>query len=169
MANTNSETNDVRVFQPDMSLKQKLGTNVSFDQVVTAEVVTSAEEVIVTSSGDILAGLLEDLGRLQLAVAPLKANSVGSTTLADVIAAAFAIKSNAGLCGYPFASSLAKSLHVYCEIETARAQPLSEKSLKIIRTQVAGLNTIFANKITGDGGQIGAAILGELNKLSGEG
>ena len=164
MASINND--EVRVFQPDTSLKQKLGPHASFDQVVGNEAMTAAEDVIAKSSAEILAGLLEELGHLQEAAAQLKANSPGSTALTRVIVAAFSIKSSAGLCGYPFASSLAKSLHVFCELDAVRHQPLSPKSLKIIQSQIAGLKTIFANKITGDGGQVGAAILDELRKLS---
>jgi hypothetical protein len=156
---------DVRIFQPDTALKKKLG-GASFDQVVTPQAIASAEEVIIKSSAEILATIMNDLVRLQKAMDQLSVNAAANTALTPIIETAFAIKSNAGLCGYPFASSLAKSLHVYCERDAVQQQPLSAKSLAILRSQMAGLKTIFANKITGDGGKVGAAILQELGKLT---
>jgi hypothetical protein len=167
MANENpDDDNEVRVFQPDIALKEKLGPNTSFDQVITSKVIDAAQDVIAKSSDEILATLKQELTRLQQITQGLKPGDLGEATLKPVIEAAFAIKSKAGLCGYSFASSLAKSLHVYCELDTVQTQPLTEKSLKIIQAQIAGLKTIFANKITGDGGAVGGAILGELQKLS---
>jgi len=157
---------DVRVFQPDTALKKKLG-GASFDQAVTPQAIAAAEDVIVKSSDEILATIMNDLVRLQKAMDQLSANATATTALVPIIETAFAIKSNAGLCGYPFASSLAKSLHVYCELDAVQQQPLSAKSLAILRSQMAGLKTIFANKITGDGGKVGATILAELQKLTG--
>jgi hypothetical protein len=166
MAENTSEDDNVKILQPDMSLKEKLGPSASFDQVVKPQTIAAAEDVIAKSSTEILASLLNELDRLQHAVLRLHTGQQAEPTLKAVIEAAFAIKSNAGLCGYTFASSLAKSLHTYCELDEVYKQPLTEKSLGIIRTQVGGLKAIFTNKMTGDGGKVGAAILSELQKLS---
>jgi hypothetical protein len=166
MADKNPDSDEVRIFQPDTALKEKLGPNASFDQIVSPQAIAAAQDVITQSSDDILAALKADLMRLQHGVDRLAAGQAAEAALQPVIEAAFAIKSKAGLCGYPFASALAKSLHVFCELDTIRTQPLAAKSIQIIRSQAAGLRTVFTNKITGDGGKVGAAILGELQKLS---
>lgn len=166
MLNPDSELDNVRVFQPDTTLKEKLGPGGSFDRAVGPQILAAAEDVIAKSSDEILTGLQFELGLLQHAVDSLTVGALPEIALKPIVAAAFAIKSNAGLCGFPFASSLAKSLHLYCEMDAVRTVPLSEKTLQVVRAQATGLKAIFTNKITGDGGAVGAAILTELQKLS---
>jgi hypothetical protein len=157
---------EVRIFVPDTGLKEKLGLNVSFDQVVSPRVIAAAEATVTQSAGSIFDAIQVELEHMKTAVSQLKEGLPGQTVLPPLVAHAFAIKSNAGLCGYPFASLLAKSLCVFCELDSIVNLPLDGKSLKIIHTQVEGLNLIFTNKLVGNGGVAGAAILSELQKLT---
>lgn len=171
MANTTpeilqTEHGEVKIFAPDRALKEKIGNDMTFDQVVTPQVVEAAQNVIVQAAGDILTTVLIELEHVQAAAAKLAVGMDGDTALSPMIEAAFAIKSKAGLCGYPFASQLAKALHVFCELDAVKNQPITMKSLDIIRSQVAALSTVFSQKLTGDGGKVGMAILAELQKVS---
>ena len=168
MADKYPTPNDnVRIFAPDTRLQDKIGPGVALEQVITPQALNDAQQVIKESADDILSAIKTDLVRLGEAADTLKPDAQPGMSLPPVIEAAFAIKSKAAFCGYSFASSLAKSLQIFCETDAAR-QPLTPKTIEIIQAQVAGLQTIFTNKLAGDGGTLGATILAELQKLSGK-
>ncbi len=160
-----SKPAQVVIRPPSFVLKEKIGSDMTFAQITTPQVIKQAEEAIEQSAETVLADNIVDLVRLNKLAGALTPDETGGTALKELIDAAFAIKSKAGMCGYPFASLLAKSLHNLCELESVRKEKLSPRLIRIIQCHVEGLKTVFAQKITGNGGQTGIAILAELRRL----
>jgi hypothetical protein len=156
---------DVLIYEPNRTLKEKLGPNVTFAQVVTPQAIEEAEKVIVQAVDKIFSDNMEELAKLDKLMQFIAFAPPGAPILKEMSAAAFAIKCKAGLCGYDFAAVLAKSLHLFCEGLIGKKFAAKEK--EIVACHVKGLTTVFASRIKGDGGEIGKAIIRELEWLTG--
>lgn len=162
---TETPDDDVKIYAPDMTLKKKLGPGVTFESLVTPAVMQAVEQTVADQRPAIMEEIEEELRYLKSAYEQLGIGSP-SERLTPVAAAAFAIKSKAGFCNYPFASELARSLHVFCEMDVIRAVPLSPKTIEVVHCHIRGLQTVFTQKIMGDGGVVGLKIMHELGRLT---
>ncbi|MBV8061804.1 MAG: hypothetical protein JO126_03640 [Alphaproteobacteria bacterium] len=155
----------VKIYAPDMTLKKKLGPGVTFESVVTPQVMQAAEKVFADAQANIMQELENEMQSLVSAYDQL---GIGSppTKLQTIGALAFAVKSKAGICGFGFASDLARSLNVYCEMDHVRGNPLTPRTVEIISCHVRGLQLIFTHNMVGDGGAVGAEIMQELARLT---
>lgn len=154
---------DVKILPPDYSLKRKIG-NVNLDQILSPNVVQAAQEIISQSSGQFENEAFSEIETLGKAVAALRADfAQARALLPDIIASSFSLKAKAGLGGYDLVSVIAKSLYLYCE-QLDPAQ-VGEGTLTIILWHAQSMKKLLDQKIQGDGGPIGTAILAELEKI----
>jgi hypothetical protein len=156
---------EILIYEPNRTLKEKLGPNVTFAQAVTPQAIEEAEKVIVQAADKIFGDNMEELTKLDKLMQSIAFAPPTAQILREMSAAAFAIKSKAGLCGYDFAAVLAKSLHLFCEGLAGKKFAATEK--EIVACHVKGLTTVFASRIKGDGGEIGQTIIRELERLTG--
>lgn len=155
----------VVLYEPDRGLKEKLGDDVTMDDILSPKVVEEAEKVIERAHDDLLAGIRNELKVLEQALDNLREEPEATTPFKHLVGAAFAIKSTAGMCGYPMASALAKSLHVFCEFGR-RAGPVSDRDVKIISCHLDAIRAVFVQKIPGYGGKTGRSVMTELERLT---
>ncbi|MEJ0063704.1 MAG: hypothetical protein WDO70_11055 [Alphaproteobacteria bacterium] len=160
-----AEQNDdsVKVYEPDHSLHNRIGKG-TLDQVLSKEAVAHAEQAIQQSSDKFAEECKQRLEALEASYAALQQSpEMDAVLLAPVIDAAFSIKIAAAQSGYDLASAIAKSLHLHCE--NLGFAELSPKNMDVIAWHISSIRHLLNNKIKGTGGSIGAAIMGEIQKL----
>lgn len=157
------EDSEVVELKPDFSLKNKIGKDVQLRDVFTKESIKESQQVINDSQKDFLKWVENDLKNLENAYSSARADPSASTVSADEIKrGAFSIKAQAGTFGFTLGSAIAKSLYDFCEKDYREAEP---GHLIVIRKHIDTLNTIFHQRIEGDGGKIGLAIHKDLGRL----
>ncbi len=166
MSDKPDDNNQILIYDADRRLKAKLGAGLSFSQVVTPAVIAQAQEEVAKSSDKILQQNMEHLEVLEKLLQEISHDAPATDTFQKMSAAAFSIKSNAGMCGYGFASALGRSLQLFCEALDGRDKKISTTEREIISCHINGIKTAFVRKITGDGGIFGQTIADELEQLT---
>ncbi|MER2519130.1 MAG: hypothetical protein ABTQ34_00380 [Bdellovibrionales bacterium] len=166
MAPDNQSPPEAVIFEPDQSLKDKLGPNISFGQIVPPETIHQAEKIIIDSRQVMLNEINIEIARIDRAVSALRPGQYETTALKRIGDCALAIVPKAGMCDYLLAARLAKILHEICEHEDIGKAHINPHTLAIFACLVEGIKTTVEHNITGDGGAIGATILDELSKLT---
>ncbi len=154
------------IFEPNRSLKDKLGPNIHFGQIVPPETVQQAEKIILSARQEMLGEIGIELASIDRAIAALRPGQHETSALKRIGDSASAIIPKAGMCDYPFAARLAKMLHDICEHEDIGGAPMNPRTHAIISRLADGIKTTLARNLTGDGGATGAAILNELAKMT---
>lgn len=127
----------------------------------TARVLAEAEAIIAELSKQYLPWLKRDLNDLSTHVATLRPHQPADEALDEIFSVAHNIKGQGGAFGYPLVSEIADMI---CRLSRGRPV-LGELGQESLRKCVEGLRVIADNNIGGDGGQIGAHILAELDAL----
>ena len=154
----------VKVHAPDRTLHAKIG-NVNLDQVLSPQVVKTAQSRIEQAADEFAADSLEQLKELSALVDGLAKTPASALNLMpQVINAAFSLKTKTGIGGYDLVSALAKSLQLYAE--QLGDKPLAPKNLQIMQWHMASITDLLTAKMKGDGGPTGDAIRQEIEKLS---
>lgn len=165
MADKNSQ-DDVKIYEPDRTLHTKIG-NANLDQILTPQIVEEAQTTITKSADQFIDETTPVIQELEQACKALRGapNNV-DPILKKIVDAAFSIKTKTGLGGYDLVASLAKSLQL--QAEQVLGKPLASKNVEIIQWHVDSINQLFATKMKGGGGEMGKAIMAELNRLAGK-
>jgi hypothetical protein len=161
---TPEENDDVTIIDADYTLLNKVGKN-NLDKFLAPEVVRKAEKVIADSADEFYADCINESAKLQKAIGQLKEGMPSAdSSVKNIIATAFGIKTKSGQAGFDLVADLAKSLHILCEekIETALTAP----TVKVIDWHGNSIHHLLSAKVKGRGGEIGKAILGEIAKLN---
>lgn len=153
---------EIRILQPDYSLKKKIGEDVDLKKIFSAENITKAQAVIETHKESFLEWVKNDMNTLEDCYKQAKASLAESAPHMQKLAkTAFVIKSQAGTFGYALATQIAKSLDDFCNRDF-KPQP---EHLTVVRKHIDVLQSIFLHNIVGDGGALGDELGGNLRKL----
>lgn len=161
MAATIPTIDDVTIYEPDKSLLVRVGVT-NLDSIFTPQVIASGQKVIQDSSTQFTEETHRQAEELSQIYAQFKASSSFAFPIAAVIDLAFSLRACAGLAQYNLIASLAKSLFDYSK---ALMGKVSEKETAVIEWHVVSISQLLALKIKGDGGEMGKAILAEINRL----
>lgn len=154
----------VKIYAPDKSIHKKMG-NVNLDQVLSPQVVKAAQSKIEEAAEQFAEESLEQARELDEACRMLIQTPANFSSLTpQLVNAAFSLKSKTAIGGYDLVSALAKSLQLYAEAIQGKAP--SPKNLEIIQWHMGSIKALLAAKVKGDGGQTGAAIRAEIERLS---
>ena len=154
----------VKIHAPDKTLHKKIG-NVNLDQVLSPQIVKTAQGRIEQAAEEFAADSIEQLKELTTVMNSLSQAPDDTTNLMpQVINAAFSLKTKTGIGGYDLVSALAKSLQLYAE--QLGDKPLGQKNLEIMQWHMASITALLTAKIKGDGGPTGVAIRQEIEKLA---
>jgi hypothetical protein len=165
MADEVNSTDDVTVLAADRSLLRKLG-GASLGVILSPEVIKRAEGAITDAADGLYSDCVDEGVRLRVLVDSLKqGGDAAFPLLKNVVTAAFSTKTKAGLAGLDLVAALAKSLQILCEKMTA--SELTPATLQVIEWHVQSIGQLLSLRVKGDGGQVGKAILAEIDKLSG--
>ncbi len=152
-----------RMILPDYTLKQKIGLEVPVDLITNPLTVAASEDEIQKAQAEFMQAMLKDVATLEQSYqALMKSPDNAKKLLASIKDAAFSIKSRAGIFGYIRATEVANQLYNFCRRyynKDNKYHPI------ILEKHIQTITVIFAQKITGDGGQIGAELLRDLARL----
>jgi hypothetical protein len=151
-------SNEVIIVRPDFALKKKIGKDVKLDSIFTEEKIAASKKIVEESSRDLIRDVHDMLDRAQGALEEEKITKEGLFQLFDCI---FAIKSTAGIAGYPLATEIAKQLYLYIEMHGV----IEQDERRVMLEHLNALRAIFRNELKGDGGPIGAELLQALAQL----
>ena len=164
MPNETTPDDDVKILPPDHALLKKL-EGADLNQLLSIKVVEAAQGVISQASDQFLDECLSHFAELQKAQKTLETDATKvQAELGKMVAASFALKSKAGLGGYDLISAIAKSLHQRCELLVGKSPTTT--SLSLIRWHIDSMGQLLAMKVKGTGGNAGAAIQAELDKIA---
>jgi hypothetical protein len=153
---------EVRILEPDFTLKKIIGEDVDIKQVFSPENVSKAQEKIDAHKDSFLTWVKKDIEVLEesyaAAIAVLPHCDAEIKKLART---AFVIKSQAGTFGYSLATVVAKSLDDFC---TRYFKP-DNAHMTVIRKHIDTISNIFAHNLVGDGGKVGTELANALFKL----
>ncbi len=153
---------EVRIVAPDYSLKKLIGENVDIKQIFSAENIENAQQIIHEHKDNFLEWVNNDLAALEHSYNKAMANLAAcEPDIKKLAKTAFVIKSQAGTFGFELATRVAKSLDDFCN-QTFKPIP---EHMTAIRKHIDTLLAIFRNKISGDGGTLGAELIDNLFKL----
>lgn len=171
------ESNDVELrddlralhFVLPNKLEDKLGANVlkgdiGFDPMV----IQAAEARIQSMVGDYTDWVSQHLDRMNRSLAVLVSvtgkeqeavNAVNRKPIAEINRIAHELRGQGGIFGYPLITALGKSLY------KTTSDPLllvTEERRKLIGGHIDAIRTVFREKISGNGGEVGSALLREI-------
>ena len=154
---------DVRIIAPDYTLKKMIGEDVDLKQLFSAEKIEQAQGAINRHKDSFLEWVAKDIATLKEIHTELCKNATGNleAEIKKLARTAFVIKSQAGTFGFTLATQVAKSLDDFCN---QHLKP-SVDQLRVIDKHIETLVMIFQKNITGDGGEVGSAIMLSLSKL----
>jgi hypothetical protein len=163
MENANDSPENIAILPPDKTLLNKLGAG-NLDKIMSPEAIKKAETVITNASGDLYQECMTESAKLQLLTAHLESSDKNiGPKLKKIVSVAFGIKSKAAQSGYNLVSALAKSLHMRCEEMTM--EQTTPAAIKIIAWHAQSIAQLLALKVKGEGGEIGKAIIAELERI----
>ncbi len=150
-----------QLISPPRTLKDKVGTGGA--GAVDLSVLERAEQVIADLAGSYLEWVEEDLARLQKGLASLAAaTGDGKAELDSIYQVAHDMKGQGGSFGYQLITIVGNQLCRFIE-SLERAGP---DEVAVIGLHVDTMSLIIANKMEGDGGKAGEALLAGLDKVA---
>jgi len=153
---------DVTIINADFHLKEKIGKNISLQELFSPEAIKRAQLVISDSNDEFIQLIKGDLELLERFYALISQSLPQQTNDIDTLASvALSIKSRAGTFDYALASHVSESLY---NIVVDR-EKISKKRTRAIRIHIDTLYVIFNDVITEMGGSTGKEIAKMLMEL----
>ncbi len=148
-------------FRLSNRLRDKLGNFALKGQVdFDPEIIEAAEARIQAMVGDYTTWVETYISRLAEAQQALAEGLGGSRKhMADINGIAHELRGQGGIFDYPLITELGKSL--YRATEDA-GEYVSANKAKLIGAHVDAIRTVFKKKIKGDGGEVGVALMHEI-------
>ncbi len=148
-----------RIWQPDFSLKQKLGRNTTLSSIITPAILAQAQASIDAIAQKSLQWIKTDLDVLKLQSRSLKE---GNFDVRDLGETALVISAKAGTFGYKVASEVAYMLYLFCR---NRFDPRTKNHTVVIEKHIDVLQLILASGIKEAGKEV-TQVIQELKTLT---
>ena len=157
-------SDSARIIRPNLTLNSKV--TVGGPGAVDEAMLEKAEQVIQGMSEDYLKWAKEDLLRLAKAFATLKASGGKSPDTAAQLDAIFSvshdIKGQGGSFDFQLMTIVGNQLCRFIENLNGKADA---NAIEVIELHVGALQAVMANKLKGDGGDIGKKFLSGLEQV----
>lgn len=164
MANPPETDSKVTILPPDRSLQKKIGT-ADLGRILSPEAIGKAQDVIASAADAFLQESLAETEKLENLLQSLEdSKEKNREALRNMTAAAFNLRSKAGLGGYDLVANLARSLHRYGE-QIAETQAAAVNTA-LMAWHIDSIKRLLNLGVKGMGGELGAAIMVELNRLN---
>ena len=151
---------EAQFIEPDVRLKNKIGDVLKAQATLSPEALKKAEQLVNDGVDVFLEEAENELALLAMMVREKK-NFSTAEIIKKTSDCAYMLKSRSGTFGYSLGSQAGKSLYDYVQHLTS----LNDKNFKVIETHTGSLRAIFGNRIKGDGGEQGQALLKGLFEL----
>ena len=160
---------DVRTtyFRPNNRIREKLGPAtreaIHFDPLI----IDAAQERIKRLVGDYadwarryISSMSDSLASLEVGGWPEDGNA---KHVANINRIAHELRGQSGTFDYLLITAFGKSLY---KATMDTEMKITENRLKLVEAHIDAIRTVFRNRITGDGGQVGKALLGEIENAA---
>ncbi len=141
-------------------LKKELG-DFSAADIINALAIAQAQAELLKAEDDFFDWAREDIEALERAFAHIKLKPSDQDARAQLLDAAYAIKSQAGIFGYPLGTEVAG---VLVEYVTSRRK-FNANNLIVVAKHIDTINVVFKQKIKEDGEAIARDMIASLKKL----
>lgn len=146
---------------PDFALREQLGI-ASAAEVFTPAAIAAAQDDLMQSQGDYVDWAREDIAALKSAFRTLSGDPSSIDAQQGMLAAAYAIQSQAGTFGYSLGTEMAKMLHEY----VTKHRPPSENHLLVIGKYIDAIAVTFNRNVEQFGQSIARDLIASLRQLT---
>lgn len=124
---------------------------------IDPEVMSQIEGKINEMAGDYSTWVADEIAKLSANLAKLREPGANVRSILSYInSSALDMRSQGGLFGYPLVTEVSKSLFHYTN---KNVSALSDNEYELLKAHVDAIRVVIAEKIGGDGGEIGQALL----------
>lgn len=152
----------VEILPPNKRLIQMIGDDVKGSDLFTEKVISGAQEEIKKKESEFLAWADDDIRILESSYKKLKDDHHDEEAKTKLLAAAYSLKSQAGIFGYDMGTEVSRMLLDYMPADKA----VNEHSLIVLRKFLDTISVVFRLKVKEAGGDIGAALIKGLQILT---
>lgn len=153
---------ELEIINPPNTLKSKV--KIGGPGAINPDMLEKAEQVLAGLSDSYLDWVQEDLKNISAAFEELKAGKGDQTKiLGDIFRISHDVKGQGGSFGYNLMTAVGNEL---CRMLEKLPSPIGPAHVEAIGVHVDSMKLIIAQKMKGDAGQAGAAILAGLQKVS---
>jgi CheY-like chemotaxis protein len=149
------------LMEANMQMKELIGTDISAAEIITPEVVQEAQESIDDMQNEFVVWARDDIAKLEACFAALSADHNDNKAHYNMLSAAYAIQSQAGIFGYDLGTQVAGMLVDYLNKHTE----INDNNLLVIRKHIDTINAIFTQKLKDAGEEIGKEFILSLMGL----
>lgn len=144
---------------PPKRIKDKVGSSGGVEPTVA---LARAASIVGDAAGDFAASSNTELIRLEAALARAQADNNPEQHRDALFGAAHEIRGQSGTFGYPLATAAGDAM---CKFMAAR-QPMKPDDLQYLALYVQSVGAIFRNRLTDDGGAMGAELKALLARMA---
>ncbi len=152
---------ELEIINPPNTLKSKV--KMGGPGAIDLEMIEKAEKVLAGLSDNYLEWVQEDLKKISDAFAELKGGGDQKKTLDTIFRISHDMKGQGGSFGYNLMTSIGNEL---CRMIEKLPSPLTPAHIEAIGVHVDSMKLVISQKMKGDAGQTGAAVLAGLQKVS---
>ena len=153
---------ELEIINPPNTLKSKV--KIGGPGAISMDMIEKAEKVLAGLSDNYLDWVQEDLKNISAAFDELKAGRGDQKKVLDsIFRMSHDMKGQGGSFGYNLMTAVGNEL---CRMIEKLPTPITPAHIEAIGVHVDSMKLIISQKIKGDGGKTGAAILAGLQKVS---
>ncbi len=153
---------ELEIINPPNSLKSKV--KVGGPGAINPEMIEKAEQVLASLSDNYLDWVQQDLKNISAAYEELKAGRGDQKKALDnIFRIAHDMKGQGGSFGYNLMTAVGNEL---CRMIEKMPSPIGPSHIDAIGVHIDSMKLVIAQKMKGDAGQMGAAMLAGLQKVS---
>ena len=152
----------VEILPPNRRLIQLIGEDVSGADVFSDKMIETAQAEVKKKETEFLEWADNDIRMLEACYAKLKDDHKDDESKAKLLAAAYSLKSQAGIFGYDMGTEVSRMLLDYLPPE----KPINAQSIIVLRKFLDTIGVVFRLKVKEAGGEIGAALIKGLQILT---
>ncbi len=153
---------ELEIINPPNTLKSKV--KIGGPGAISMDMIEKAEKVLAGLSDNYLEWVQEDLKNISAAFDELKAGRGDQKKVLDsIFRMSHDMKGQGGSFGYNLMTAVGNEL---CRMIEKLPTPITPAHIEAIGVHVDSMKLVISQKIKGDGGKTGAAILAGLQKVS---
>ncbi len=152
----------VEILPPNRRLIQLIGEDISGADVFNEKAIELAQAEVKKKETEFLEWAYNDIRMLESCYNKLKGNHTDDESKTKLLAAAYSLKSQAGIFGYDMGTEVARMLLDYLPPE----KPVNDHSIIVLRKFLDTIGVVFRLMVKEAGGEIGAALIKGLQILT---